>query len=74
MLEPVRSERGQGSGIKRPPSDLDRLPPQNIEAEQFVLGAVLLENEAIAVVIEHLTPNDFYKEAHKKIFISMLEL
>jgi replicative DNA helicase len=35
---------------------------------------VLLENEAIAVVIENLTANDFYKEAHKQIFISMLEL
>ncbi|KPK02854.1 MAG: replicative DNA helicase [Nitrospira bacterium SG8_35_4] len=60
--------------MKRPQPDLDRLPPQNIEAEQFVLGAVLLENEAIAVVIENLTPKDFYKEAHKKIFIAMLDL
>jgi replicative DNA helicase len=74
MLEPVRSDRGQESGIKRPQPDLDRLPPQNIEAEQFVLGAVLLENEAIAVVIENLTAKDFYKEAHKKIFIAMLDL
>jgi replicative DNA helicase len=74
MLEPVRNERGQGSGIKRPQPDLDRLPPQNIEAEQFVLGAVLLENEAIAVVIENLAAKDFYKEAHKKIFLAMLDL
>jgi len=74
MLEPVRSERGQGSGLKKAQPDLDRLPPQNIEAEQFVLGAVLLENEAIAVVIENLTPKDFYKEAHRKIFIAMLDL
>ncbi|HDH53008.1 MAG TPA: replicative DNA helicase, partial [Nitrospirae bacterium] len=74
MLNPVRNERGSKGGLKQSPSGHDRLPPQNIEAEQSVLGAVLLENEAIATVIEHLTPGDFYKEAHKKIFISMLDL
>jgi replicative DNA helicase len=74
MLEPVRHERGREGGTKRPLPDLDRLPPQNVEAEQFVLGAVLLENESIATVIENLGPNDFYKEAHRKIFISMLDL
>ncbi|HDH34530.1 MAG TPA: replicative DNA helicase, partial [Nitrospirae bacterium] len=55
-------------------SDHDRLPPQNIEAEQSVLGAILLDNEAISPAIENLTPNDFYKEAHKQIFIAMLDL
>jgi replicative DNA helicase len=74
MLEPVRNKRELEGGSKYPLTSLDRLPPQNIEAEQSVLGAVLLENEAIAVVIEHLTPGDFYKDAHKKIFIAMLEL
>ena len=74
MLEPVRHERGREGGTKRPLPDLDRLPPQNVEAEQFVLGAVLLENESIATVIENLGPSDFYKEAHRKIFISMLDL
>jgi replicative DNA helicase len=53
---------------------LDRLPPQNIEAEQSVLGAILLENQAITTAIEMLSPDDFYKNAHKKIFISMREL
>jgi len=53
---------------------LDRLPPQNIEAEQSVLGAILLENHAIAIAIEILFPDDFYRDSHKKIFISMREL
>ncbi|MBI5025502.1 MAG: replicative DNA helicase [Nitrospirae bacterium] len=53
---------------------LDRLPPQNIEAEQSVLGAILLENEAIAKVLEFLAPDDFYRDAHKKIFNGMLAL
>ncbi|MBI5408799.1 MAG: replicative DNA helicase [Nitrospirae bacterium] len=71
MLERVRNESGL---TNRTAVNLDRLPPQNIEAEQSVLGSVLLENEAIGVVIEHLTPNDFYKDAHKRIFVAMLEL
>jgi replicative DNA helicase len=74
MLEPLRNEKGLDGGSAKPLTNLDRLPPQNIEAEQSVLGAVLLENEAIGTVIEHLTAGDFYKEAHKKIFLSMLEL
>lgn len=73
MLERVRNEGGMEGG-GRPIASFDRIPPQNIEAEQCVLGAVLLENEAIATVMEYIGPNDFYKEAHRKIFISMLDL
>ena len=53
---------------------IDRVPPQNIEAEQAVLGAMLLEREAIAKVMEKLRSEDFYREAHKVIFNAMLEL
>ncbi|UCF87636.1 MAG: replicative DNA helicase [Nitrospiraceae bacterium] len=60
--------------MKQLETALDRLPPQNIEAEQSVLGSVLLENEAIASVIELLTPEDFYRDSHKKIFLAMREL
>jgi replicative DNA helicase len=60
--------------MKQVEAALDRLPPQNIEAEQSVLGAVLLENESIAPVIEILEPDDFYKDSHKKIFLAMRDL
>jgi replicative DNA helicase len=53
---------------------LRRLPPQNIEAEQSVLGAVLLENEAINQALEILTPDDFYRETHREIFRAMMDL
>ncbi len=53
---------------------LDRLPPQNIEAEQSILGAILLENEAIAEAIEVLSPDDFYRDAHRRIFRAMFDL
>jgi replicative DNA helicase len=51
-----------------------KVPPQNLEAEQSVLGGILLENEAISKVLETLLPDDFYRESHRKIFNSMIEL
>jgi replicative DNA helicase len=53
---------------------LQRLPPQNIEAEQMVLGAVLIENDSINKVIEILSPDDFYKDTHRRIFTVMRDM
>jgi replicative DNA helicase len=52
----------------------DRLPPQNLEAEQSVLGAVLLENNALMKCLEVVSSEDFYRESHRKIFLAMLDL
>jgi replicative DNA helicase len=52
----------------------DRLPPQNIEAEQAVLGAIFLEPSSLTVASEVLIPEDFYRAAHQKIFNAMLKL
>ena len=52
----------------------ERVPPQNIEAEQSVLGAMLLEKDAIVKVEEILLPQDFYREAHKIIYKTILQL
>jgi replicative DNA helicase len=51
-----------------------KMPPQNMEAEQSVLGGILIENGAIHKVMEILTPDDFYRDSHKKIFNSLLDL
>ncbi|MCK5391924.1 MAG: replicative DNA helicase [Deltaproteobacteria bacterium] len=53
---------------------LSRPLPQNTEAEQAVLGAILIESTVINQVLEILIPEDFYKEAHRKIFNSMIDL
>ncbi|MCX5736631.1 MAG: replicative DNA helicase [candidate division NC10 bacterium] len=53
---------------------LDRIPPQNLEAEVSVLGAVLQESGALLKAMEILRPGDFYKEAHRKIFAACVEL
>jgi replicative DNA helicase len=51
-----------------------KLPPQNLEAEQSVLGGILIENEAINRVTEILDPDDFYRDAHHKIFNALINL
>jgi len=52
----------------------DRMPPQNIEAEQAVLGAIFLEPSSLTLASEILIPEDFYRAAHQKIFNVMLKL
>jgi replicative DNA helicase len=54
--------------------DFDRTPPQDIAAEQSVLGAMLLSKDAIADVVELLHGPDFYRPAHETIFDTVLEL
>ena len=53
---------------------IDRTPPQNIEAEQAVLGAIFIEPEALTVATELLIPEDFYRSSHQKIFSAMIKL
>ena len=53
---------------------IERVPPQNIEAEQAVLGAMLIKKEAISEVTQILKASDFYRESHRIIFEAMLEL
>ena len=52
----------------------EKLPPQNIEAEKSLLGCLMIDTEAILKVVDFLIPRDFYKEAHQKIYQSMVEL
>ncbi|UCZ53230.1 replicative DNA helicase [Bacillus shivajii] len=57
-------------------SDLfaDRTPPQNIEAEQAVLGAIFIDDNALVTASERLVPEDFYRAAHQRIYTVMLDL
>jgi replicative DNA helicase len=51
-----------------------KVPPQSLEAERAVLGAILLEPTLLPRAIETLVPEEFYKEAHRKIFEAMIRL
>jgi replicative DNA helicase len=55
-------------------SSAHRLPPQNTEAEQCVLGSILLQQGSIPKALEILTADDFYRDAHKNIFSAMATL
>jgi replicative DNA helicase len=51
-----------------------RVPPQAVDLEEVVLGAMMLEKEAVNAIIEILSPDAFYKETHQKIFSAIQEL
>jgi len=51
-----------------------KVPPHSLEAEAAVLGGILLDNTALDRVAEHLIAEDFYREAHRKIFRAATEL
>ncbi len=55
-------------------TSLHKLPPQNLEAEQSVIGGILLDNQSLNSVLEILNIEDFYSEAHRKIFAAIVEL
>ena len=68
-------ERNRGSRASNAAgAHFERMPPHNIEAEQSVLGAMLLNSEVIADVYEQLTDEDFYRPAHQAIYNAMIEL
>src|SRR4249919_2180992 len=53
---------------------IDRLPPQSLEAEQSVLGSILIDRDVIVEVAEFLRPDDFYRNANGQVYGAMLEL
>ncbi len=54
--------------------DRDRMPPQSVEAEQSVLGSMMLSKDAIADVVEVVRPGDFYRPAHQLVYDAILDL
>ena len=70
-----RGRYGQQGGPADPPGrDFGRQPPHDNEAEQGVLGAMLLSPNTITDIIEELIPDDFYRPAHQLIYRSILDL
>ena len=51
-----------------------RVPPNDVQAEQAVLGLMLVDKDAVLTVIEMLKPNDFYKPEHEEIYAAILDL
>ena len=59
---------------KNSPEDLSQLMPQNIDAEEAILGAILVSPNCMNKVVEHIKPESFYKPAHRYVYEAMLEL
>src|SRR4051812_31753802 len=55
-------------------SDDPRSPPHNVEAEQSVLGAILVDNGALAAAATVLSADDFYRDGHRRLFLAMQRL
>jgi replicative DNA helicase len=68
---PNRGDRRSQSGS---PVEFERIPPQDLLAEQGVLGGMLLSKDAIADVVENLKERDFYRPAHELIYDAILDL
>ncbi len=70
---PARTRRRP---VAQPYTDLDdgRQPPQDLAAEQSVLGGMLLSKDAIADVIERLRPDDFYRPNHRQVYDAIMDL
>ncbi len=56
------------------PAALERLPPSNVDAEQAVIGSLLLDRDALVKVSGWLQPDDFFRDSHRFIYEAMLEL
>ncbi len=70
----VVDDRWTGSPDRRQAATYDRQPPQDIPAEQSVLGGMLMSKDAIADVVEALKSSDFYKPAHALIYDAIVDL
>jgi len=71
----VVDDLGQpGTDSPAPAEDYGRQPPQDLAAEQSVLGGMMLSKDAIADVLEKLRPGDFYRPAHQNVYDAVLDL
>ncbi|MEU7763320.1 replicative DNA helicase [Micromonospora aurantiaca (nom. illeg.)] len=76
VTDETRAERTGGQSPEPPPreSAFEKTPPQDVAAEQCVLGGMLLSKDAIADVVEILKTNDFYRPVHATIFDAILDI
>ncbi|MBB5110677.1 replicative DNA helicase [Micromonospora echinospora] len=76
VTDETRAERTGGQPSEPPPRDtaFEKTPPQDVAAEQCVLGGMLLSKDAIADVVEILKTNDFYRPVHATIFDAILDI
>jgi len=70
----MAKQRTGGRPTITPMPDYGKVPPQAIDMEEAVLGAIMLEKEAVITILDILKPESFYKEAHQKIFKAISDI
>ncbi|BAY00270.1 replicative DNA helicase [Mycobacteroides stephanolepidis] len=70
----IVDDLGQAGPVAPPEEEFGRQPPQDVAAEQSVLGGMLLSKDAIADVLEKLRPHDFYRPNHQSVYEAILDL
>jgi replicative DNA helicase len=73
LLQGAEDQAKEGSGVTES-ARIERLPPQNVEAEEAVLGALLIDPDAIIRVATIIKPDDFYREKHGWIYDAAMAL
>ena len=72
--ERIKSRKETFTRISQQLYEIGKLPPQAVDLEEAVLGALMLDKDALTSVIEILQPKSFYKEAHERIFAAIRHL
>jgi len=69
----VKNTKKESGSVKINP-EYGRIPPQAVDLEEAVLGAIMLEKDAVIAVLDILKPESFYKEAHQKMYQAIIDL
>lgn len=72
--EKTTRQKSKKENLRNQVFELGKLPPQAVDLEEAVLGALMLDKESLSTIISILKPESFYKEAHSHIFKAILEL
>ncbi|MEA1887752.1 MAG: replicative DNA helicase [Bacteroidota bacterium] len=70
----MAERKAKTRSVTNPLPDMGRVPPQAIDMEEAVLGAIMLEKEAIITVLDILKPESFYKDVHQRIYEAIISL
>ncbi len=70
----AQKKAGRTSGIDKLNMEYGRMPPQAVDLEEAVLGAIMIERDAVIAVLDILKPESFYKESHQKLYRAIVDI
>lgn len=70
----AQKKAGKPAGIDKLNMEYGRMPPQAVDLEEAVLGAIMIERDAVIAVLDILKPESFYKESHQKLYRAIVDI